>query len=412
MRKKILIICDMFPPAFAPRMGYLCKYLSSLGWDATVVTEYIPDNTFAFLAGNVDTTYIHYYKASGKITKRLEWFWVMLLDVLFHYKDRKMIKACTRLIETNKYSGILCSTYRTFPLPVAQKLSQKYGLPFIADMRDIIEQYTSDEYISHKFHTFPLLDKWITNAIRHKLLKDRNKVLKTADIITTVSPWHVKMLEAYNQNVRLIYNGFDPELFYPQNIPSDRFYITYTGRVVSLTLQNPQLLFEAISELSEKQIITPETVRVQWFTNPASRELVKQLAQELKVDDYMDFHDYVPASEIPRILNRSSVVLSLTNKSDTKGPKGILGTKFFESLAVGKPILSVRSDESYLAETIEETHAGLAATNVDDVCRFLEYHYKEWLEKGYTSSTTDRNKIQYFSRKEQAKQFVRLFEEF
>ena len=51
---KLLIICDMFPPAFAPRMGYLCKYLTRMGWEVTVVTEYIEDNTFEFLTGYAD----------------------------------------------------------------------------------------------------------------------------------------------------------------------------------------------------------------------------------------------------------------------------------------------------------------------------------------------------------------------
>ena len=47
-------------------------------------------------------------------------------------------------------------------------------------------------------------------------------------------------------------------------------------------------------------------------------------------------------------------------------------TKFFESLAVEKPILCVQSDEAYLAEAIKETHSGLAATRVDEVYDFLE----------------------------------------
>ena len=48
--KKVLIICDLFPPAFGPRMGYLCKYLKGLGWQPVVLTEAIKDNTFTFLA--------------------------------------------------------------------------------------------------------------------------------------------------------------------------------------------------------------------------------------------------------------------------------------------------------------------------------------------------------------------------
>lgn len=59
---KLLIICDMFPPAFAPRMGYLCKYLTRMGWEVTVVTEYIEDNTFEFLTGYADVYCVRYYK--------------------------------------------------------------------------------------------------------------------------------------------------------------------------------------------------------------------------------------------------------------------------------------------------------------------------------------------------------------
>ena len=36
---KILIICDVYPPSFAPRMGYLVKYMKDLGWTADIVTR-------------------------------------------------------------------------------------------------------------------------------------------------------------------------------------------------------------------------------------------------------------------------------------------------------------------------------------------------------------------------------------
>ena len=44
---KLLLICDLFPPAFGPRMGYLCKYLQQTNWHPTVLTEQISDQTFA-----------------------------------------------------------------------------------------------------------------------------------------------------------------------------------------------------------------------------------------------------------------------------------------------------------------------------------------------------------------------------
>ena len=120
----------------------------------------------------------------------------------------KIINACIPLIKTNQYKGILCSTYRTFPLTAAKTLAIHTNLPFVVDLRDIIEQYASNEYISHKFHTFSWLDAFITKRFRKRLLRKRNNALEVADCVTTVSPWHVEVLKQYNPNVKLIYNGF------------------------------------------------------------------------------------------------------------------------------------------------------------------------------------------------------------
>ena len=85
-------------------------------------------------------------------------------------------------------------------------------------------------------------------------------------------------------------------------------------------------------------------------------------------------------------------------------------TKFFESLAVEKPILCVRSDESYLESALRESKAGVAARHVEEACRFLENYFEEWKEKGYTTLQTNKNVLKMYSRKEQAKQFADIFE--
>ena len=411
---KLLILCDMFPPAFAPRMGYLCKYLKRMGWEITVVTEYIEDDTFRFLAENAKVTYIDFYprRNGSRILRRAEWLWVMLLDLLFHYKDWRTARVCRPLLQANKYKCILCSTYRTYPLTAARKLSKRFNLPFVADLRDIIEQYPSNEYISHRFNIRPRwLNTLITKLFRHRLLRDRNKALREARYITTVSPWHVQTLRPYNPNVRLIYNGYDPDMFYPQAIKNEQFWITYTGRLLSIAIRNPDLLFEAIRRLANDRVIDPALFRVVWYMDEKSHALIRQEARRHKVEEFMDYHDYVPASEIPFILNKSSVLLSLANKSGSSGPKGIMTTKFFEFLAVEKPILCVRSDEACLAEAIRETNSGLAATQMGEVYDFLKRQYETWEEQGYTSISVNKEKRIKYSREEQAKQFAQLFEE-
>ena len=409
--KRLLILCDMFPPAFAPRMGYLCKYLKRAGWEVHVVTEQIEDHTFAFLEGYADSVhYVSFYSAHHPLLRKLQWVIVMVLDLLFHYKDWKMGKVAANVLSQQDCQAIIGCTYRTFPLPAAARLAQQFKLPFIADLRDIVEQYAAEEFIAHPLPLPRWLNRPIHAGFRKRLLHDRNKALRQATAVTTVSPWHVQTLKAFNPNVHLIYNGFDPELFFPEVLPSKQFTITYTGRLLSLAQRDPSLLLAAIQHLDQIQTIQPKTFQVVWYTDTASQALIKQEAERLHVSDYMDYRGYVPASEIPRILNQSSILLLLTNKAGQDKLQGIMTTKFFESLAVEKPILCVRSDEACLAETIQRTRSGLAATQVEEVCQFLLHHYKEWQAQGYTTAQVDRSQLKQFSRQEQANQFAKLIE--
>ena len=119
--------------------------------------------------------------------------------------------------------------------------------------------------------------------------------------------------------------------------------------------------------------------------------------------------DFVPAQQVPALLNRASVLLQLANVADVQGPKGVMTTKFFEALAVGKPLLLVPSDESYLAELLHRYNCGLAATDIQSIETFIEYQYNKWKETGSTAIPVDPEIERCFSRKGQAGQFLQLF---
>ena len=138
-----------------------------------------------------------------------------------------MAKAASRLLEEGEYAGILCSSYRTFPLPAAPIYSRE--ISSAVSNRPSRHSRTIcflTEYIAHNFRTFSWLDRKITETFRHKLLRDRNNALRKADQVTTISPWHVEKLQAYNPNTELVYNGYDPELFYPEQHRTSQFVIT------------------------------------------------------------------------------------------------------------------------------------------------------------------------------------------
>lgn len=409
---KVLIVCDLFPPAFAPRMGYLCKYLPELGWEPVVLTEKVKDEkTYSFLELQCRVIYVDYFTAPEGFLRKLQWFVIYILDFLFSYKDRKICKAVGQLMKKESFDVLLSSTFRDFPLSATQKISRKYGIPYIVDLRDIVEQFAGNEFIAHKLPAFGGLDKALTALIKWKIIRRRNKTLGMARSITTVSPWHIGMLRPYNPDIHLIYNGYDPELFYPSHQPSEYFIITFTGRFFNTLVRDPGLLLDALKRLAEEQILSSAECRVHWYVDKRSEVALRSLFETKGVLDFMDFKGYVPANELPAALNQSSILLLLANKASATGPKGILTTKVFEYLAVEKPILCVRSDESYLAELIHETQSGLAAVNVDEVYHFIRSCFNQWKTEGYTSVNLNREVVKSFSREKQAAEFARILDQ-
>ena len=411
MKKSVLILCDMFPPAFGPRMGYLCKYLKNNGWNPAVIAEDVEEETFSFLAKQlqqlkIDVTFIRYYRKKGW-TGKVEWGWTFLRDTLFNYKDKRIYREALRKSEHHHFNLILCSTYRTFPMQAARRLSRKTGLPLIVDLRDIIEQYTGHEFITRPLPKLFGLDKFIAFIFKKRNLSIRNRILREAAYVTTVSPWHVSVLSVFNKNTKLIYNGYDPDIFYPRYKKNDIFIITYTGRIHSTAMRNPDLLFQAVQRLANNHIIDIDKFRIRWYVDEKSGQIIKKEAENYSgISLFMDYYGYIPASKIPEALHDSEILLLLTNKSDANGPKGVMTTKLFESLAVGKPILCVRGDEGCIEEVINRTCAGLSAHTADEVYDFIKSHYLRWESGLPYEDNSDRNEIEKFSREAQAQQFM------
>ena len=386
---KILIITDaVTKPLYTPRVRNIYHYFSQKGIQIDWFTEQYETIPSDF---NIKLHQISFYKHKG-ILGKVEWTIKNILNILFDYKNNYFANKFLTSTQNTKYDLVFCSTFHTFGLKAALKIAQKQNIPLHIDLRDIAEQCDTNEYNNSKI-ALGLISK----AYRNINISRRNKILKQAHTITTVSPWHVNFLKQINPNTHLIYNGYDATLFQPQNIKSDYFDIIYTGKWYGQTLQDPTLLFQALAEINNPQI------RLIWYTNTDVHTQISNLAKQHNLTTPLIINGYVPNHEIPILLNKSSIILVLTNK----GNRGIMTTKFFEAIGVEKPILCVRSDEECLAQTIKETNAGLAATTVDEVKEFILYHYHQWQKHGYTHINIT-NKEQ-FTRQNQAQQFEEIF---
>lgn len=400
---KILIVCDGFPPDFAPRMGYLSKYLTRMGCETDVVCEAFANNQgFDFLANAASKIKrICFYRSLNMPKPRREWASLMIKDLLFHYRDKRLIREIQNDKDFSGYDLVLSSTYRTFPLKAAQTLAEYFHVPLVVDLRDIMEQYPDKFYTTHRL-------PFALHLARH-LIKERNKILEKAAAVVSVSEWHRNFLKQFNPNTHLIYNGYDPELFFPAHQPDPYFRIVFTGRMLNFKIRTPDWLFETVAKLKQNGLISDSDFRICWYVEPEGKPVLQEMAHHYGIETLSECHDFIPADEVPALLNRSSILFQMANKADENGPKGIMTTKIFEALAVGKPLLLVRSDESYLEAMINRYHCGLAARNVESIMEFILAQYQKWKETGSTSIPVNPEIERYFSRKGQAAQFLQLF---
>ena len=358
--KKLLVVSD--PPAapgYLPRLRYLCDYLVRKGHDVTLLTEaYEPllfEHTYP-----IET--IRMYSGST-----FDWFiktvWTLLTDWHNRAFAQKALSA-----KLGGYEAVICTAFSDFPLGAAQRIAKHLNVPLICDIRDLDEQVEDSRYQYKHQSRWLMPFRRLYRAIH---IRRRNQVLRAANAITTVSPWHAEFIKQFNPNVHIVYNGFDEKQFYPKDIPTEQFTVTYIGS-----------LFE--------------------WQQPAL-EKVKKAVEELGV--VLDIHtpqsNPIPHNQLGDAIRRSGIMLVLTNEHT----HGMLTTKFYEALGCEKPILCVPSDKGALAELIAYTHAGIATDDSQAIKAFIAEQYKAWQEQGFTrQATRHRNE---FTREAQYDQFYR-----
>ena len=364
--KHILVISD--PPAapgYLPRLRYLCDFLVRKGYNVTLLTEQYQPLIFAH---EYPIITIPMY-TGGLFDWGIKTIWTLVAD--WHNKA-----FARRFFQSNKcisYDLVLCTAFSDFPLGAAKIIAQRLEVPLICDIRDLDEQVDNSTY-QYQHQQWWLMP--FRNIYRAIHIRRRNQVLRAANAITTVSPWHAEFIKRHNPHTYIVYNGFDEKQFYPENISTDTFTISYIGTLYDW--QKPAL------------------------------EKVKRAIQELDSPIQFIFHtptqDAIPHDQLGDAIRSSSIMLVLTNTN----VHGMLTTKFYEALGCDKPVLCVPSDNGSLAELINYTNAGIATDDITNIKAFIVDKYNEWKENGYTRQKTQHRIA--FSRQEQNRLLVKIIE--
>ena len=374
--QNILVISD--PPAkpgYLPRVRYLCDYLVRKGHSVTLLTEQYQTLEFEHTYPVV-TIPMYNGRTADWMCKAI---WTLVTD--WHNRSFARRSLHQSAVIHPSWDLVICTTFNDFPLGAARRIARQLNVPLICDIRDLDEQ-VDDSHYQYRHQAW-----WVRpfrRLYRAFHIRRRNAVLRTADAITTVSPWHAEFIRTITGNripVSVLYNGYDDKQFYPHDIPTERFSVVYIGSLFNWQKPALEKVRQAVDELNKSKI--------------------SDCKSQIFLDIHTPQHDPIAHDRLGETIRRSSVMLVLTGEQT----HGMLTTKFYEALGCEKPVLCVPSDKGSLAELIQHTNAGIATDDPERIKAFLIEKQHEWQQRRFTRQATQHR--EQFSREAQYDQFYR-----
>lgn len=276
------------------------------------------------------------------------------------FKGKKMIRQ-------NKID-VIFSTFKPYSNHLVCFLLKKWNpqLIWIADFRDLhVDEMRDNVY-------FPKIQHWFNRQI-----------LKSANVVTTVSEGLAQKLNRYHSNIYLLKNGIPSNVSSIQEINFySKFTISYTGSIYP-TLQSARLFLEALANLISLGKIDRKKIQLNYAGK--DQGTWQKWMNDFQLQDINIFHGMLPMEAAKLIQQKSHINLLLSWASENQ--QGILTAKFYEYLAAQNPIfLIIKGSKDFEFEKIfDELQAGIITyDNLDfqkDAEDFILKYYQEWLEK-------------------------------
>jgi glycosyltransferase involved in cell wall biosynthesis len=419
--KKILLISYYWPPAGGIAVQRWLKttyYLKEIGWDISVCTSENPDYPHIDLNLEKQThSEIKVIKIKG-FEPRKE---LAKLQSLFGKKDKtnldnsinspdknqsffqKMIvwirsnifipdariswsKNVAKTLSSklkNDLPDIIISTGPPHSTHLAaMELAQKFNIPWVADFRDPWQEIEYFENLK------------LTKSSREKHHKLEKAVLQNADLVITVSPSWAKLFESKGaKKTAVIFNGFDEKDFSKITHQShEKFIISHIGTMGMdrFVIQFYDALKEFLKENKEfKDLISIE------FAGNTDKSIIEFLENDEVLKHNFKNHGFISHEESIHLMQNSSLLLLIQNNSENN-IKGRIPAKFFEYLAIQKPILLIGDTNSDLAQMMKDDNIGYV-TSFEDKTNIQKALQDSFLERKHQKEISN-NILQKYTR--------------
>ncbi len=425
MQKRVLIITYYWPPSGGSgvqRWLKFAKYLPEAGWEPVIFTPENPDfdlkdetllkdipshlevikfpiwepyQLFSKIKGKSKTHpgRLLEQKDRGFLEKSAIWMRANLLvpdPRIFWVKPS--VKFLTDLVKNGQFQAIITTGPPHSLHLIGLELKRKTGIFWLADFRDPWSQW---EFLD----TLPM-----SAIVRKKHENLEQAVLKTADVVTTISPTFQRDLNKIaGREIKLLTNGYDPsdipQDFKPREKKAGSLHLVYSGIIDSI--RNPVPLLEAMkAEFSGKN----EEVNMTFVGNIS--ESVREFIQsDSWLSGRIHFAGYVSHQEVFGFYEKAdALVLILT---DTKNAQGNIPGKLFEYLATGIPVMALGDPKGDSAAILQNSGSGSVIAHTDSAS------IRKRLRAVFESEKreTDLGNLEKYSRKNLCFQLAKFLDE-
>ncbi|MCR8641082.1 glycosyltransferase [Paenibacillus sp. N1-5-1-14] len=395
---RILLISYFFPPyntIGAVRTGKMAKYLTKMGHDVHVISANnqplqrtllleIPEDRVTYtkwidvnkpvqtlLGGRDSIARQGYIPPKGILRKSFKMLG-QAYKTLFNFPDGQIgwvpfaIREGSKRIKAWKPDVIYASAMPHSSLLVAKALSMKFGIPWVAEFRDLWVDYQYYHYGQIR----RTMETWL----------ERTTLSSAAGYVTVSEPLAETLRSKYDSKpTQVIMNGYDVDDYKAQYVSDqqDVLRIVYTGMVYE-GKEDPSPLFQALNMLGDQS----RHVRVEFYGRYL--ESVKVLAMKHGVEHLIQIHDPVTYQQSVQIQCQADILLLLL--WNDRNEKGIYSGKLFEYIGARRPILAIGSQENVAADLVREQDVGESLQDAMEVAEVL----LGWIEQKLISTITSK----------------------
>ncbi len=279
---------------------------------------------------------------------------------------------------------------------IANTLSRKSGIPWIADFRDPWSQAHYREASCLRSR----IDKYL-----------EPKIVESASALVTVSePIREELLHihtSFSEKSFVIANGYDPEDYSKTVLSKTKsMTITFTGRMYEIDFSSkgrtPAVLFQSMANLFREGRIPRD--RLQCIIYGEYPHALAKMIADYGLETVVTCRGAVSFREAIEAQQDADILLLLSwNDNDQKGN---LGGKIFEYLGAKKPILALPYYNQGIDNILTSTQAGVIVTNVQACMETLWGWYRDFDTKGFIPYHGITTVLEGYSRKRATEQLA------